>query len=141
MGLDMYLTKKTYVKNWDITVTKGGAPTAIEASRITYIEEEYGYWRKANHIHNWFVANVQEGEDDCGTHYVSSEQLADLLATCEQVEADHEQAPKKLPTRAGFFFGGTEYDEDYFGDIQNTINIIKSALASDNGDFYYHSSW
>ena len=30
--------------------------------------EEVGYWRKANAIHGWFVRNVQNGKDDCGTN-------------------------------------------------------------------------
>lgn len=25
---------------------------------------EVAYWRKANHIHNWFVQNIQDGIDD-----------------------------------------------------------------------------
>lgn len=29
------------------------------------IWKEIGYWRKANHIHKWFVDCVQDGEDDC----------------------------------------------------------------------------
>ena len=32
------------------------------------IIEQVGYWRKANQIHNWFVENVQDGEDDCCYH-------------------------------------------------------------------------
>jgi hypothetical protein len=69
MGLDMYLTRKTYVKQWshqapeeqfEVTITKGGKPyDGIDLSNITNIEEEVGYWRKANQIHRWFVENVQ----------------------------------------------------------------------------------
>lgn len=49
MGLDMYLHKKTYVKNWDhikpenrhvITVTKGGKPVnGIKVERIARIKK------------------------------------------------------------------------------------------------------
>ena len=82
MGLDMYLNKKTYVKQWDhqspeekyeVVVTKGGKPVdGIKASRVKYIEEEVGYWRKANQIHRWFVTNIQDGVDNCGDYYVST---------------------------------------------------------------------
>ena len=47
MGLDMYLNKKTYVKQWDhqspeekyeVLVTKGGKPVdGIKASRVKYL--------------------------------------------------------------------------------------------------------
>ena len=46
---------------------------------------EVGYWRKANAIHNWFVENVQNGNDDCGVYSVSKEQLEDLLGICDRV--------------------------------------------------------
>lgn len=94
MGLDMSLSKRTYVKNWDhrppearheITITKGGKPTAIKSERICYIIEEVGYWRKANQIHRWFVEEVQGGEDDCRDYYVSREQLLKLRDLCKRV--------------------------------------------------------
>ncbi len=60
MGLDMSLTKRTYVKNWDwmkpedthlVTVLKGGKPTGIKPERVGEIIEDVAYWRKANAIH------------------------------------------------------------------------------------------
>lgn len=42
-------------------------------------------WRKANAIHNWFVAEVQGGNDDCGIYDVSINQLARLYDTCKTV--------------------------------------------------------
>ncbi len=90
MGLDMYLTKKTYVKNWDhhkpeyrheITIKQGGKiRDDIKPERICYIEEEVAQWRKANSIHKWFVDNVQNGKDDCRDYYVSHEQIAEPRA-------------------------------------------------------------
>ena len=150
MGLDMYLSKKTYVKQWDhqspeekyeVVVTKGGQPVeGIKPNRIKYIEEEVGYWRKANQIHRWFVENVQRGVDNCGDYYVSSGDLKKLLGLCNKVEADHSLAESLLPSASGFFFGGTDYDEWYFEDIKNTIKILEDALE-DGDEFYYSSSW
>lgn len=52
------------------------------------IHEEVGYWRKANHIHNWFVENIQDGEDDCRYHReIGKADLLDLLDICEVVLA------------------------------------------------------
>ena len=95
MGLDMYLKKKTYVKNWDhtpkdqihkITVKLGGKThPSIKPERISYIEEDVAYWRKANAIHRWFVKNVQGGIDECQTSYVELAQLKELVDACKQV--------------------------------------------------------
>ena len=55
------------------------------------IHEQAGYWRKANHIHNWFVENVQGGEDDCCYHReVEEDDLRELLDICETVLASCE---------------------------------------------------
>ena len=150
MGLDMYLNKHTYVKHWEhngdnnyeVTVTKGGNPTNIDPKKVKYIIEEAGYWRKANQIHRWFVENVQQGVDNCGDYYVDTDDLEKLLDVCEKVKADHSLADSLLPSTSGFFFGNTEYDEWYFNDIDNTIEILKEALADESdSSYYYSSSW
>lgn len=153
MGLDMYLMKETYIGagfefnevKGTVDVTKQGKSIPINFNRISTITEEVGYWRKANHIHNWFVQNVQGGRDECQRAYVSEEDLEKLLNICKEVLADHSKAPELLPTTSGFFFGGTDYDEYYYQDVQDTINIIEPLLKeleeNSMGDIYYQSSW
>jgi len=161
MGLDMYLSKKTYIGNQykqpeqqvsviipenqkDVTFP---VQETIKQNRITYIQEEVGYWRKANHIHNWFVENVQDGEDDCREYEVSEDDLTDLLNLCKQVIENKDKADELLPSINGFFFGSTEYDEWYFQQCQDTINIIENILKEKgekgylDGEIYYNSSW
>jgi hypothetical protein len=93
MGLDMYLTKRIYVGgNFEhrnvkgsIHITIGGKELSVNLNKVSYIEEQIGYWRKANQIHNWFVKHVQDGTDDCGSYPCSSEQLKELYDTCKKV--------------------------------------------------------
>jgi hypothetical protein len=151
MGLDMYLEKRTYVKQWKhnpeaeqykVEVKKGGVTyPGIKPERVTYVIEEIGYWRKANAIHKWFVDNCQDGVDDCRDAWVGEESLNELLDLCEKVKADNSLAEELLPSAQGFFFGNTEYDEWYFNSIDNTIEILKEALEEKSGDYYYSSSW
>ena len=150
MGLDMYLEKRTHVRQWDfqkpeeqynVEVTKGGEPINIDPKRVTYVVEEVGYWRKANQIHQWFVENVQGGEDNCAEYYVGSDKLEELLDLCKKVQTDNSLAEALLPTQGGFFFGGTQYDEWYFKDIENTIEILEKVLTEKGADYYYSSSW
>ena len=100
------------------------------------------YWRKVNAVHNWFVQNVQNGEDDCGEYYVSHEKLKELLATCRQ--ALFKKDPSELMPQAGFFFGGTDIDEWYWADIKDTIKQIAPLVENDEYkglSYYYQSSW
>jgi hypothetical protein len=150
MGLDMFLYKKTDVMQWDhkgndnykVEVTKGGKPTKIDPKKIAYIVEEVAYWRKANHIHNWFVNNVQNGTDDCGTYYVSREHLEELKTECQAVLNNPNTADKHLPCRSGFFFGSTDYDDDYYDIIKDTMKIIDDCLSDEDAEhFEYNASW
>jgi uncharacterized protein YneR len=152
MGLDSYLYKKSYVRNGDyykpehrmeVEVKTGGEVSkTIKPERIKYVVEEVAYWRKANQIHNWFVQNVQGEVDNCQSSYVNRDNLEELLDLCKQVQADNELADSLLPTRSGFFFGGTEYDEWYFKDIQNTITFLEDCLSDELADeFEYSASW
>jgi len=153
MGLDMYLYKKTFLwtgeyireeKRDEVIVTQGGKPhPTIKLDKIKEIVEEVGYWRKANHIHRWFVENIQNGQDDCRSYEVNYEQLRDLLNVCEDVLDDHTKAEQLLPTTSGFFFGGTEYNEYYFEQVQNTYDILMSIVSAPDADtdYTYQSSW
>ena len=148
MGLDMYLNAERYL--WDFGENNDkelanniGQLIGLPVDRkVKVITVEAGYWRKANHIHNWFVQNVQEGKDECQEAYVSRDHLKELRETCQKVLDNRNLAPELLPTASGFFFGGNEYDDWYFSDIEETIKIIDDALAMpDQWDFNYRSSW
>jgi hypothetical protein len=67
--------------------------------------------------------------------------LQELLDLCKIVQADHSKAEELLPSASGFFFGGTDYDEWYYNDIENTISVLEDALEDKNGEYYYTSSW
>jgi len=112
MGLDMYLRASEYVsrndwsrdENGDILDTPNEAFKAIvEAFEMQDVIDKngfagisvdfpMGYWRKANQIHQWFVDNVQDGEDNCGSYYVTREQLEELKEVLAKLEE-----PKKMP--------------------------------------------
>lgn len=116
-------------------------------------------WRKANAIHNWFVENVQEGNDDCKEYYVDREQLKQLLEIINRIlgkSGDNKEkiiaaldrknlAEELLPTQSGFFFGDTEYDKDYFEDLERTQRILNDIFENEEKykgiDFYYTSGW
>jgi hypothetical protein len=97
MGLDMYLRASKYVSGYSF---RGEEESKVYARLVEMFDvQEYvdpdtpsgnveftvAYWRKANHIHQWFVDNVQGGEDECKPHYVSREQLRELREVCLRV--------------------------------------------------------
>jgi hypothetical protein len=162
MGLDMYLSASKYVGNWSHsdkkeTDTYGKISNALGLEGLTCagspsmtIDVTVAYWRKANSIHQWFVTNVQDNSDNCGKFYVEREALNALVRDCKEVISernkgnDQKVAMATLPPQPGFFFGSTDIDEDYYEDIENTINQLESILNNPklkDFDFYYQASW
>ena len=160
MGLDMYLTRRTYVKHWEykgndnvqISVTLHGKPYQnIDPMRVSYIVEDVMYWRKANWIHKWFVDNVQGGNDDCGEYSLESSQLERLMNLCKEVMdtaivkdgkiANDQDMADILPTEGGFFFGSEGYDQWYIDETERTYYALRDLLSEGAELYYYHSSW
>jgi len=144
MGLDMYLKGRRYIGFKEQEPARDIVNDAI-ADRgvidVNYVEGEAMYWRKTNAIHNWFVTNVQDGKDDCGTYHVESEQLRDLADLCDRVIATKD--PSLLPTTSGFFFGDTAYNEHYWRTLEETSQRLHELIDSryNEWEFQYHSSW
>ena len=146
MGLDMYLYAERYLSEYDTEdaeILDRIQNLLPEMGKIRTVASEVGYWRKANQIHNWFVRNVQGGEDDCRRYYVAEDQLRELLDLVEQVLADRTQAEELLPNAVGFFFGSQAYDDFYFQDLEHTRSILNEVLSMDRKklDIFYRSSW
>lgn len=180
MGLDMYLSRKVYIGNKykepkdriKIIIPKTSAGTnTIKSQKITYIEEEAGYWRKANAIHKWFVDNVQDGEDDCKEYYVNHEQMEELLDLCNrvikasklipgQIQNGSQSGPNGLepimedgkliedPTTAkellptqSGFFFGNTDYNEWYLDDIKETKKILEEALKTPGEYYYSSSW
>tara|TARA_B100000029_G_scaffold201971_3_gene200230 strand:- start:3485 stop:3961 length:477 start_codon:yes stop_codon:yes gene_type:complete len=158
MGLDQWLTGKQYISTYDpedVEMQKRLGEVLRDFNhgfKVQYIEYEIITWRKANFIHNWFVQNVQDGADNCGTYRVEAHQLKELKNICEELALTPfvQNAPKPeqlLPPIPGFFFGSQEIDELYFEEVKRTAEILSKAIPLDHMDcingmeFYYSSSW
>lgn len=95
MGLDQYAYRRFHTKQWKsqddderytVKVTRGGKPVVgCQSERISGVEVEVMYWRKANQLHGWLVKHVQNGKDDCKPYHVDFETLSYLLEDCKKV--------------------------------------------------------
>lgn len=101
-----------------------------------------GYWRKFNALHAWFVKNVQNGEDECKPHIVTKLQLEGLYEELKKI--NEHNVEEILPNQEGFFFGGTEYDEYYWKEIEYLKGFLLYVLTQVNDrerTLVYQSSW
>ena len=173
MGLDQFLSAKKVISGgqWSTDYERrihAEIISAVDASEIVGDDHPYvtvditvAQWRKANAIHNWFVDNVQGGEDDCGKYSVSHEELWNLHEVCLKVlgefgwgetvngewlsERGSAYAEVHLPTTEGFFFGNTKYDEWYLEGLRYTVDqlwkLLTEFIPSKGWSFEYSSSW
>ena len=151
MGLDMYFKGKRYMTNWD---WESEQPINAQIRKALGLEEynsedssvevavNFGYWRKANQIHKWFVDNAQNGVDDCRETYVERRLMEKLRDLCSK--ALETRDANLFPPQPGFFFGPTDIDEYYWDDVEYTRNLMDKLLSDGKlryFEFYYQSSW
>lgn len=150
MGLDMNLYKKHYVQNWDhtpkekrysISVKQNSkAVKSINVKRIAYIEEDIGYWRKANQIHKWFIDNCAGGDGDVREMYVSNEQIKELYQLCLKVKAKAKLVEGKIKNGAS---GSKDADGKFVwipnmqdGSYIENAEEIAELLPTESGFFF-----
>jgi hypothetical protein len=119
---------------------------------ITSLQKRVAYWRKANQIFAWIEENCGHVENGkIGSLRITKDHCEALLKDCEKAMTHKDKAlsgdtmdlEMLMPTRDGFFFGDTEYDEYYFSDIEYTIQIMKEIIAEtdwENETIFYEVS-
>ena len=159
MGLDMYLYARKYIAaetysrvndefvttanpDFDIIASAAGIDKDdldMEVPSLT-IEFKVGYWRKAQAIHNWFVDNLQNGNDNCADYFVSRDDLVTLRDIAfEVLQVKHEDISNDLLPD-----GYSSYDDDYYWQIEDTVKQLDRILDNpkfQDYEFTYTSSW
>jgi hypothetical protein len=132
---EIYQKIKVYIKHFEDKVIN---------RKWRSLLTEIAYWRKANQIHNWFVINVQNGVDECGSYEVSKENVQELYHLCTKILSKRAEPQEVLPTKSGFYFGSTDYDYYYFRELERTQSILLELLNTFNFNTHYliyNNSW
>lgn len=117
MGLDMYLYK------------------ADKKGQYDWREDMMGYWRKANHIHKWFVDNVQNGVDDCKTYPVKRTDIEQLRDTCNHV-LESITMKKGIIVNGYMFKSGTQIPIVEEGQYVVDSTVAEALLPTTNRSFF-----
>lgn len=92
------------------------------------------FWKKCDGIHNWFVKNVQKGNDDCKNYFVTLNQITKLRDICKMVLEDHGIIDEKFP-----YSNENPFDELTF--TMNSINNLLKTFNPKTESLVYSSSW
>jgi hypothetical protein len=88
------------------------------------------YFRKVNFLIPFVESKIGRELEDCETVKLTKADLEALVERCKEVLAHHDNAVELLPTRDGFFFGSTDYDEWYFKDVQEVHDDVSDLLST-----------
>jgi hypothetical protein len=152
MGLDMYLTAKRYLGNWDhqrsaeeqpekeahkkVLAAIGLEGFRCEGAPSLQVEVTVAYWRKANQIHHWFVQNVCEGKDEAGDHYVERVKLEALVALCNRVLESVETVEGDISMGTTYHGDGRIEEHTKRGPVVAQKNIAAELLPTQAGFFF-----
>jgi len=150
MGLDMYLTARKFLTpNIGAQGESDALKYQVLASTMGLTQDDLdkflgypsaevqfsvGYWRKFYELHNWFVGEVQNGDDDCRQYDVDREALETLKVAIAETAAD--------PTSDDHFSleGSWEDVKEEFEDLSKMIDYWLSPTF-EGWNFIYQSSW
>lgn len=155
MGLDMFAVRRvdTFWEAGDppkkaisvqLADVSGRPVNGIETDRIQSIDEDVMYWRKANHVHKWFVDTVMDGNDgnDGRWYHVSWENLERLRSVCNEVI----EASKLVP---GMAHAGEKWEQGMkqpvtlreAGKVIEDPFLAKQVLPTCSGFFFGHTEY
>lgn len=129
---------------------------------LFHVSDAERYYRKANQIQNYFEeCFYKDGNDYDGDDYnnvvtkvddLTIDDIIDRINSIESSENKEETAKEEFPTTEGFFYGSTDYDQDYLEsnnefkndliELQKIRNEINQKL--ENTDYHAiitYSSW
>lgn len=128
MGLDMYLTGETLIRNRPLDGDRLGTKKGESF--------DLGYWRKHPNLHGYIVEEFAHGVDECQEIHLTIDDMHQIIDAVKNT---------KLPFTEGFFFGksyGTP--EDNKEDIRIFEHAIKWLESEDKTAWrwvFYKASW
>ena len=154
MGLDIYLSKKTFIGamfrssegNGTINITKHGKQIPIKLQRVSYVIEDIYHGNKTHWLHSWLnhelpemLGNAEEREIDCDVmdrlHRVCIEILAHrniqyLRGICrEKLHCDMNPGISK------------DALELFLDEVEELATATDPSEKTDDAVFYVSASW
>ena len=136
-----YWRKANQIHKWFVDHVQGG----VDNCHTYYVSSEQLKDLHDTVVRVLSVANMASGKVSSGYSF-NADGTKHTFWEDGRVITNPEEVAAILPTGAGYFFGGTDYDEWYIKDLEHTRDSLASLIAEDEGDgsdFYYEyeSSW
>ena len=124
MGLDMF-SKRVKIE---------GVVDDLSYDADQVIDEDFFYWRKNRHLHNWmsslYLDKGGKEEFNCIPVRLADEDLVRLA---------HDVILNDLDGSDGFFFGKDDYNQDRKEEDLDFVKAARKVIAE--GDAVYYMAW
>ena len=124
MGLDMF-SKRVKIE---------GVIDDLAFDSTQVIDEDFFYWRKNRHLHNW-MTNLYLDKGGKEEFNLTPVRLVDE----DLVRLAHDVILNDLDGSAGFFFGNGDYDPDRKEEDLDFVKAARKVIAE--GDAVYYLAW
>ena len=122
-----------------------GLDIYIYIEKKTRDSKKLAYFRKINFLIPFIEDYYNINLENCKDVEIDKECIEELLIRCKQVLEDSSKAEELLPVKGGFFFGSTEYDQNYFKDVQlvkdTCIDLLEEFSSLEDGKYITFSIW
>jgi len=131
-----YWRKANAIHNWFVQNVQGG----VDECREAYVSREKLCELRETCLRVLASTGLVEGIVRNG-QLATADGWQDILEDGRKMD-DPTIAEELLPGSSGFFFGSTDYNERYYGEIERTVEVIDKALTLPaTVSIHYHSSW
>ena len=154
MGLDIYLSKKTFIGamfkssevSGTILLTKRGKPIPIRPERVTYVEEDVYHGRKTCWLLEWLNHELPEALTGTGEQEIDDNVVDRLHQGCIEVLAHRNMADLREVCREKLrcTLKPDISEEDLEQFLQEVEALAKATSAEEKTDdavFYVSASW
>ena len=154
MGLDIYLSKKTFIGamfkssevSGTILLTKRGKPIPVRPERVTYVEEDVYHGRKTCWLLDWLNHELPEALTSTGEQEIEDNVADRLHQACVEVLAHRDMADlrdvcrEKL--RCSLKPDISEEDlEQFLQEVEALAEATSPEEKTDDAVFFVSASW
>ena len=154
MGLDVYLSKKTFIGamfnatgvSGIISLTKRGKKIPIELRRVAYVIEDIYHGHKTYWLHNWLNLELLEAPANSEEREIDDEVVDRLHQACIEVLAHRNMTDFRKVCKEKLNCDlNPEIDEealeDFLGEVEELATATDPSEKTDDAIFIVSVSW
>ena len=154
MGLDIYLSKKTFIGakyksqaiTGSISLFKRGKKIPVSLQRLTYVIEDIFHGSKTHWLHNWLDIELPENLENAEDHEISEDLMDRLHRACIEVLRHRHDADFKAVCKEKLHCDlkpdlSDEALNNFLDEVEELAQATDPSEKTDDAVFFVSASW